>query len=163
MNDAMNVIVGVLVVGLVVARQVQVRRVKEDSAAKLVLILGVIGVVDTAQALHGHALGAATIGLFAVELALAAGLGAARAASTQVWRDRDGVAWRRGNWVVVGLWVVSLAAHLGLDAAVDHASGVSGLGTSSVLLYLAVTLGVQRELVRSRAARLAPVAVPDRG
>ncbi len=53
------------------------------------------------------------------------------------------------------VWLVSLAAHFALDALVEHSTQIP-LGTSSILLYLAVTIAVQREIVRWRAARLTP-------
>ena len=46
-----------------------------------------------------------------------------------------------------------VAAAPALDALVEHSTQIP-LGTSSILLYLAVTIGVQREIVRWRAARL---------
>ena len=70
-----------------------------------------------------------------------------------VWRGADGVAWRRGTVVTAALWIASLAAHLGIDIAVDRTTTAHALGTATILLYLAVTLGVQREIVRARAIR----------
>jgi len=50
--------------------------------------------------------------------------------------------------------VVALAAHLGYDALVDSSKAASGLGTASILLYLGVSLVVQRVIVQHRARRL---------
>jgi hypothetical protein len=49
-----------------------------------VLILAVIGIVEMVQAAKGHHLGPATFGAIAFGLAIGAGLGLARAASTRV-------------------------------------------------------------------------------
>jgi hypothetical protein len=68
----------------------------------------------------------------------------------------DGWAWRQGTVLTAALWIVSLATHLVLDAVIDHSTTITALGTSSILVYLAVTLGVQREIVRWRASRLVP-------
>lgn len=52
------------------------------------------------------------------------------------------------------LWAVSLGAHLGYDALVAGGDGKGGLGSASVLLYLAVTFTVQRFVVLYRSQRL---------
>jgi hypothetical protein len=152
--DVTNIVIAVAVVGLLIYRQLKIRPVRERTAARLVLILGVIGVVEMVDAAKGHSLSAQTFGWLALGIAVGAGLGAARAVSVQVWRDDSGVAWRRGTVLTAGLWIVSLAAHFGSDALVDHSTTAKGLGSASILLYLAVSLGVQRELIRWRAARL---------
>ena len=92
-----------------------------------------------------------------------AGLGAIRAATVRIWRAQDGSAWRQGTMLTAALWLISLAAHLALDTIIDHASRIAALGTSSILLYLAVTLGVQREIVRRRTALPAPGPFRVRG
>ena len=57
----------------------------------------------------------------------------------------------QGTVLTAVLWVVSLGAHLAMEVGIDHSSKIAGLGASSLLLYLAVTLGVQREVLRRRA------------
>jgi hypothetical protein len=84
---------------------------------------------------------------------LAAIFGALRASTVRVWVD-DGQPWSQGNWVTAALWIASLVAHLGYDALVVHGPGARGLGTATIVLYLAVTLGFQRVLVFRRANRL---------
>jgi hypothetical protein len=63
---------------------------------------------------------------------------------------------RQGNVVTMGLWLVSLLVHFGGDA------GAAGLVGSSFLLYLGLTLAVQRYVEFRRAqplwARLGPNA-----
>ena len=56
----------------------------------------------------------------------------------------------------LALWLIFLAAHFALDTIIDQTCRIAALGTSSILLYLAVTLAVQREIVRRRTAPLAP-------
>lgn len=152
-----NVLIGLVVVAWLIYRQLQARPAKETSAARLILILGAIGVVDTVQAVKGHTLGASTVALLLVGVLVGAGFGALRAMTVKVWRASDGVAWRQGTLVTGVLWIVSLAVHFGVDALVDHTTTITGLGTATILIYLAVTLGVQREIVRARAAGLRPV------
>ena len=102
-----------------------------------------------------RARGAALIGSFV----LAAGLGAARAATVHLW-VQDGQAWRKGNWLTGTLWVVSLAAHFGLDYLIDPHSPDGGIAGASLLLFLAVTFTVQRVIMQARARRI-PVTNPS--
>ena len=96
---------------------------------------------------------------------LAAIFGALRAGTVRVWLQ-DGQAWSQGNWLTATLWIASLVAHLGYDVLLVHGPGARGLGTATIVLYLAVTLGFQRVLVLRRAQRLqlaGPAAPGDLG
>jgi NAD/NADP transhydrogenase beta subunit len=146
-----DVAVGVAVVALLVARQMRARPVREGSAARISAVLGIIGLVELSDASKGHSLGTAPVVWIVVSLLVGGGLGAARAFSTKVWRLPDGSAMSQGTVVTAVLWVVSLAAHLAMEVGIDHSTKIVGLGASSLLLYLAVTLGVQREVLRRRA------------
>ncbi len=97
-------------------------------------------------------------------LVLAAVFGVLRAATVRIWLQ-EGRPWSRGSWVTASLWIVALAAHLGYDALVaDHS--IAGLGNAAIVLYLAVSLGIQRLVVHQRAQRLQraqPVEQPVTG
>jgi hypothetical protein len=147
-----DVILGVAVLVLLIYRQLSARPVNA-SALGLIAILAIIGVVQTYQFLnknHAHPLTYAAIGGSVV---LAAIFGALRASTVRVWLQ-DGQAWSKGNWLTAALWIASLAAHLGYDILVAHGPGARGLGTATIVLYLAVSLGFQRVLVLQRAHRL---------
>jgi hypothetical protein len=147
-----DVILGLAVLALLIYRQLAARPVNA-SALRLIAILAVIGLVQTYQFLskgHDHPLTFAALG---GSLVLAAIFGALRAGTVRVWVD-DGQAWSQGNWVTAVLWIASLIAHLGYDVLVVHGPGAQGLGTATIVLYLAVTLGFQRALVFRRAHRL---------
>ena len=90
-------------------------------------------------------------------LVLAAIFGALRSATVRLW-IQDGQAWQKGNWLTGLLWAVALGAHLGYDALVagGHGHGVPSVGDATVVLYLAVSLGIQRVIVQQRANRLIP-------
>jgi hypothetical protein len=153
--DGVSLAIGVLVLALVLYRQLTTQRLRENY--RLPLILGVIGLVQFATFLGGHPRdGGGIAAAVAGSLVIAAVLGAARAITVRVWRQ-DGQLLRRGTWVTAVLWVVSLAAHLGYDYLVaGHVtSGKNGgsVGAATVLLYLVVTLAVQRYLLIARAAR----------
>jgi hypothetical protein len=93
---------------------------------------------------------------------LAAVFGVLRAATVRIW-SQDGQVWIKGNWLTGLLWIVALGAHLGYDALVAHGHGSNGgVGAATVVLYLAVSLGVQRLVAQFRASRmgLAPLGSP---
>ena len=156
MSNLTNIAIGLIVVGLLLVRQMQPGPAKETSALRTVLILGVIGIAEMNGAIGSRHLTAVTVAWLALSLLAAAGLGAIRAATVRIWRAGDGSAWRQGITLTAALWLASLALHLVLDAVIDRSAGTAALGTSSILLYLAVTLGVQRAIVRRRAAPLPP-------
>jgi hypothetical protein len=152
-----NVVLGVAVLGLLIYRQLVARRVSASSL-RLTLILGVIGIIEAVNYLSKHHGGALTIAALAGSLVLAVVFGLLRAVTVKVW-IKDGVAWTQGNWLTALLWVVAVAAHLGYDALFDHHKGTSGVGSATIVLYLAFSLAVQRGLVLLRARRLDPSAV----
>ena len=156
MSNLANIAIGLIVVGLLLVRQLQPRPARETSSIRLVLILGAAGIFEISKAVGHHHLTAAAVAWLAVSLLAGAVMGAIRAATVRIWRAQDGSAWRQGTMLTAALWLISLATHLALDTNIDHASRIAALGTSSILLYLAVTLGVQREIVRRRTAPLAP-------
>ncbi len=149
-----NLIIGVLVLVLFLSRQLVTRRLNESY--RLSVILGVIGIVEFANFLRGHpnddgGIAAALAG----SLAIAAVSGAVRAPTVRVWRE-NGQLLRKGTWLTAVLWVVSVAAHLGYDDLVaGHISGKNGgnVGDATVLLYLVVTLTIQRFILLHRVAR----------
>jgi hypothetical protein len=149
-------VIGIAVLGLLIVRNLRAQPVRRVNQ-RLFLILGVIGVIETYQYLANHHAGATAAGALAGSLALAAVFGLIRAMTVRVWM-KDGQPWSQGNVLTAILWVLALAAHLGYDALLDHHKSLSGLGEATVLLYLVVSLIVQRVVVTARAARLAPVS-----
>ena len=117
------------------------------------MILWVIGLVETSQFLRKDHPGTVTFASLAGSLLLAAVFGAARAVTVRLWLQ-DGQAWSQGGWLTALLWLAALAAHLGYDYLLGRRHGVSGLGSATILLYLAVTLAIQRLLIQYRAQRL---------
>jgi len=147
-----DILIGLVVLGFILYRQLQVRPVRDDM--RLPLILGVIGVVELAQYLQHRPHGPSVIAALAGSLVIAAAFGAIRAATVRVWSD-GGQAWRQGNWLTAVLWIVSLAAHLAYDYFVDGKGQQAGLGSASLLLYFGVTFTIQRFIVQARAQRIA--------
>ena len=148
----LDILLGLAVLALLIYRQLRSQPVNA-SALRLTAILLIIGIFQTFQFLnkyHAHQL---TYGAIGGSLVLAGIFGALRASTVQLWLQ-DGAAWSKGNWLTAALWLASLAAHLGYDFLVWRGPGSRGLGTATIVLYLAVTLGFQRILVLQRAQRL---------
>lgn len=153
-SEVANIIIGVAVVVALAVRQMRVRPVREGSAARIVIVLGVIGVIVLVNAGKGHTVGTTTVMWVAGSLVLGGLLGFARGLTVKVWRAEDGSAWRKGTIATIVLWAVALGAHLAMEAGIDSSTRIVGYGASSVLLYLAVTLAAQREVLRWRASNL---------
>ena len=149
-----SLIISVLVLALFLSRQLVARRLSESY--RLSIILAVIGIVEFANFLSGHpdddaGIAAAVVG----SLVIAAVFGAVRALTVQVWRE-NGQLLRKGTWLTAVLWILSLAAHLGYDDLVaGHVTGKNGgnVGDATVILYLVVTLTIQRFVLLNRVAR----------
>jgi hypothetical protein len=152
--NLVNLVIGIAILAWFLSRQLVTRRLGESY--RLSIILAAIGIYEFAQFLGGHpgddgGIAVAVVG----SLVLAAGFGAARALTVRVWRD-DGQLLRRGTWLTALLWILSLAAHLGYDYLVaGHITGKNGgnVGNATIILYLVVTLTVQRLVLLNRVAR----------
>lgn len=154
-NSVASIVVGVLVLGFVVFRQLRKRPVREDGRPTLLLVLGVLGVVDLVQFLDAHPVHATGIATLAASLVLAAGFGVARAYTVRLWRE-NGTLYRQGTVITLVLWLVGIAVHFGADALIDGSGAAKGLASAALVLYIAVTFGVQWTAVRSRARAMVP-------
>jgi ABC-type Co2+ transport system permease subunit len=146
-----SILIGVAVAALLVVRQLRAQPLNANM--RLPLILGVIGLIELVDYLGKHHPGSTAIGALVGSLALAAVFGALRAATVHLW-VQDGQPWRKGNWLTGVLWVLSLAAHFGIDYLIDPHNPNGGLAGSTILIYLAVTYTVQRLIMQARAQRL---------
>jgi membrane protein YdbS with pleckstrin-like domain len=153
-----QLVVGVLVLGWLVYRQLRARPLRMNQ--RLLLILLLLGAIETYTYFqHGkHSASAAAVALIG-SLVLAAAFGAVRAFTVRIW-EQDGQPWVQGNLLTAALWVVAVAAHLGFDYLVGRHQDIGDIGNATVVLYLVVSLGVQRAVMTYRAQRmnLAPVA-----
>jgi hypothetical protein len=93
----------------------------------------------------------AAVAWITASLIVGGGLGALRALTVNIWRDDSGSALVKETILTAALWIVSFVVHLALQLGINSSTKIAGFGASSLLLYLAVTLGVQREMVRWRA------------
>jgi predicted permease len=163
MNSFINIAIGIALIGWLLSRQIRIRPVRDSSSAKLFLVLGAIGLIETIDTIHtkgNGTVGTATILWIAGSLVVAAVFGVVRAMNVKVWKNKAGRIVSKGSVTTIVLWIVSLALHFAFELGIDHSSDVSGLGSVTILLYIALSLGVQREIVRFRAAGLAEEARP---
>jgi drug/metabolite transporter (DMT)-like permease len=147
-----SILIGLVVLGWLLWRQVQVRELRHDRGYVFPLVLCVAGVAQIVGYDREHALGGTGIALLAAGFVVAGGFALLRARTVRVWLD-DGRLLRQGTTVTVVLWVVAIAIHLGGDHLIaphdaDH------LGSVSLLLYLGVSLGIQRFALGERARHL---------
>jgi hypothetical protein len=149
-----QLVIGIAVLGWLIYRQLRVWPVNA-SGLRFVAIVAVIGLFEAVPYFHSHHGGSVAYVALAGSLVLAAGFGVARAWTVRLF-VRDGQVMQQGGWITAVLWVVAVAAHLGYDALIGEHKGLAGIGTATILLYLAVSLGVQRLIIRQRAERMQP-------
>jgi hypothetical protein len=154
-QTVLELVIGVAVLGLLIYRQMRTRPVRSNQ--RLMLILGLIGVIEAVEYMQKNHSGSVALVALGGSLVLAAVFGLARAATQRVWMQ-DGQTWVKGSWVTAGLWILALGAHLGYDYLVGQHKDIGGIGDATLLLYLAVSLAVQGVIVSLRAQRLDPTS-----
>jgi hypothetical protein len=152
----MTIVISVVVLLFVIVRQVAKRPVKEDARPVVLLVLVLVGIYELVKFLSDHPVTATAVTMLAASLVLAAGFGALRAYTVRLWRD-NGVLYRQGNAVTVVLWLIAIGVHFGADVLIEGGvhSPTSGLASAALLLYIAISFGVQRLVVMSRARTMA--------
>lgn len=154
------VAVDVLVLAWLLWRQLKVRRVWPRLTLRLAAVLGVIGLFELFDYAGAHHVSAEAVGILTLSFLVGGvALGAVRAATVRIWRIGPAVV-RQGTWLTVGLWGVSLALHYGAAAWIDSINGQGGVVSASLLLWLAITYGVQNAVVHHRAVGLLEAAGP---
>jgi hypothetical protein len=162
-----NIVIDVVVLVWFVSRQLKTRRLKESFTVPLILaVYGLLefgayvlgGGQQLASFLKGQHHGpipheTTVLAALAGSLVLAAVTAALRAPAVQLWWQ-DGQIWRKGNFLTLILWIVSLGVHLGYDFIITRGKGESGLGDATILLYFAASLSVQRLFLNARARRI---------
>jgi hypothetical protein len=155
-TTSVSLVIGVLLLAYLLYRQLIVRRLRETY--RVVVIFAIIGVLELSRYLSAsgtHIGGKVAVALVGSAV-LAAVMGVLRALTVRIWRGDASQLFRQGTWLTAVLWLVAVAAHLGLDALVAGGSGGTGgnIGDASIALYLAVSLGVQQVVLLRRAERL---------
>lgn len=159
-TSALWIVGGAIVIVWVAVRQLRTRRVKMRPGVGLLVVrwallaygVGLVAMVIASQHRPVPLVVAALLAALGV---LAVGLGVWRGAATRVWADPHDAAavLRRGGLVVIALWALSFGVHLVLDGMLDaFGHPLHGVGPTTMLAYLVITLAAQNTVVRRRAA-----------
>jgi hypothetical protein len=160
MSGPLQVIIGIAVLGWILFNQL---RVRQFTARRLRVagILGVIGLVEVASTAGAHPVSVVGWTLLVTGLVIGAALGLLRAATVNLW-VRDGAVYTQGHAMTAALWIVGIAIHIGLDLLAQAiAPSADAVDASSVLLFIAVSLGVQGLVTMQRARALPGARVLD--
>jgi hypothetical protein len=149
-STAIDIVVSLAVLAFILYRQRQVRRAAPTMVLPVVLIvLGLVGVASLSKG--SNKITSAEIGILIALLALdAVGLGAVRALTVRLWRDGEAVL-RQGTWLTVGLWLVGIVIHEAVDL-------LAHIPSTSLILYLGLTLLAQQLVLQARVSRLTQVS-----
>ena len=146
---------GVLVLALIIARQVQTRQVRMDTPVVLRILLivwAVAGLFFGLASVH-FAVPVEAVAVLAAMLLTACLAGWVRALTIRIWPGEDGQLRRQGTILTVVLWLVSFSAHYGMAVWIDHLVGTGQLGRATIFVYLAISLTTQGIVLRRRAHR----------
>src|ERR1700761_7157210 len=147
-----SILIALVVLAWLLWRQLQVRELRHDRGYLFPLVLCAVGVLQIVDYDRDHPLAGAGIALLVLSIVVAAAFSIWRATTVRVWLH-DGRLLRQGTAVTVALWLVAIAIHLGGDHLIAP-HDADRLGSVSLLLYLGVSLGVQRFALGERARRL---------
>jgi hypothetical protein len=153
-----GLLVALAILAWLLWRQLQVRELRRDRSMLLPLILVVAGIAEIVDYSHEHPLHPTGYALLAVSVVVAAAFGAWRASTVRLW-VAHGRLMRQGTPVTCVLWLVAIAIHIAGDYAIAP-HDADRLGGVSLLLYLGVTLAVQRACLNERARRRPWPAAP---
>lgn len=153
-----GITVAVIALLIIIPRQLREKPVREERGMRGVLILAAIGIYEMALYVGKSWSHISTYALvfLLIGFVSACFFGWLRARGTHVWRDK-GQLMVQGNWLTILWWVVALGIHLGIDyfaSSVLKISGSDALATSSIVLYVALSLGVQKYVLLERGKEM---------
>jgi hypothetical protein len=149
MSGNISIITGLLVLVFIIYRQRRIRLVRESVSITLPLVLAILGLSNFEYYLRSNPLTMTSMVSIIVSLLfLAVGMGAARAFTIRIW-SQNGDVFRQATWLTISLWIVSIALHIAVDQ-------IGNTGESTLLIYYAITLFVQRSIVYARAKKVLP-------
>lgn len=131
-----------------ICQQLRVRKVRDRFTGYMVLFS--LGLYEFLSAVAKEAVpvNVASVSLCALSLfILSPGFGILRACLMKVWKQ-NGTAVCRGNAATVALWVTAVVIHMGMDTLWKGSS-------SSILVYMAISVVIQRAVVYQRSLKLA--------
>lgn len=144
-------LIALAVIALLVVRQLRWRAFDPTRALRLPIVLGAIGLLNLAG-LKGATVTALDGTLFAVELLLSVGIGAAmgRLAVFRSAPDGSGALQTRTGWVGAALWAVLIAVRIGFDALGASLGAQLLTQTGVILVLLAASRATAALVTRAR-------------
>ncbi|MFC6176041.1 hypothetical protein ACFQAV_04285 [Companilactobacillus huachuanensis] len=145
-----NIVLALLILYVVIKRQLEPRTVKFKPEFFIVVILfGIASIGDAVSKQHMN-LSQNRIIIFGVlSLVSAAVFAILRAFTYKYWLDDKGLVMREGNWLTIVWWVIGIGMHMAVDRIWTGSS-------VTLLLYLGITLLIQRGIVWYRASTKYP-------
>src|SRR4051794_2162007 len=146
-----SVLLGLVIVGMLMARQIRWRAFDPSRAFRLPLLLALVGLIPLVRS----AATATTVDLsfLLLELVLAAGVGLAMGRLTTFRRDpaAPGTLQVRTGWFGASLWLVLIAVRLGVDAVADSLGAHLLTSTGVILIVIAASRATRSVIVLGRA------------
>ncbi|HVA06210.1 MAG TPA: hypothetical protein VNG12_05645 [Acidimicrobiales bacterium] len=156
---SLTIFLDVLILAYFLTRQLRVRIVPRQPRLQFPMFIGVLGLIELVSYTGDHPVTSSEyVWLLGTLLVGAVLLGALRALTVRIWVASNWVV-RQGNWLTMALWALSIGLHF------VRGSGTTGGGveSASLLLYFAVTYGVQNYVVHRRALPLWASLGPEAG
>ncbi|URZ17487.1 hypothetical protein [Clostridium felsineum] len=147
MNQYSYLIIGILLILLIFYNQIRVRQVRQDMKLTLPIIMFILGVLNFKSYISTNSL--TTMALLSIAISfsvLAFGMAAIRAYTVKLWSDNN-IIYRKGTWLTIVLWIISIALHIILNK-------IGHIGQSTSLIYFAITFTVQSFIVQNRVKRM---------
>lgn len=116
----------------------------------IVVVLLLVGTVQFVAFAGHHYFSASSIAILCLSFLIGAGLSIVRGFTLRLWVEH-GQLLRQGTAITVLLWLVAVGLHLTSEQLIRGAGGPSGAGSASMLLYLALSLTIQTQVLRHRA------------
>jgi len=162
-----DILLGILLLGLVGYRQTTWRPVNIAQMWRMPLVFALVGAVMTVQT--SQALSGLDLAFLVVELVVSLGVGAWMGAIARFRPlpgprvvGRGGIALyeSRTGWIGLALWLLVIAARVGLDMLAMRLGAHAAATTGVILLMVAANRAARVGVFSARLGRLAPAPVP---
>jgi hypothetical protein len=151
LQPILDVVMALVLVTLLAWRQLRWRRFDPDRALRLPIVLGGAGLVVLWRG--GGTVTTLDLAFLLLELVVSIGVGLAMGSLLRFRPGPEGELEVRAGWIGAALWLVLLAARIGLDivASAEGAPLLASVGV--VLVMIGVTRAVSAVVARGRAPR----------
>lgn len=145
---AINAALVLALVGFILYRQTIARPVTPRGLWLLPAILVVVALIAISSVVGHGTLTATAVTYLGLDVISSLALGAVRGAFMRVF-ERDGVMWRQGNVITVGLWIAAIGIRIVIGFFASKA-GVGNVSVAGLELALAASLLGQNAVVALR-------------